>query len=494
MILQGIFNILELYLENIDIFYNNIDNYFQEKINKNFKNIPLKNDKLSLTQILEDITLFLTKQLEDLGFQQEVIKTRFLDPFLEIRKEDLEFLNSPLDIFKKKFLPIIYEIFLENIIYYLVNIDVAVLMLKFKSKGLLPLELIIELRNLKNLFEKQLEKEENLRKYIQIQEKVVKKFLKNKIKIEKLEDLKDPRDKLQLLYLIYRIIDFFHVKKQFDFSHIKEYLKNNIDEWLIDIPLITLKNPDIYFCGIYLAKHLNVEIDKKKVIQFLLNLYEEAIDEYDVPLLEATDGTYYFLKSTELMKLRLTDEQISNLIKGDQKFFESNYLRNLETSQLVVILKLYKYLGIRPLDYEIKAIIDEIEVRITSEGIKQYRDGFISSEATYYVLFCNYMRNTLEKLKDYNILEKIISIIYRNLEFLSFSKDINYDLVSETFYSFESLKLFNCIETKQMIIHLAKYLFPEQVYNKILNFKEISKREARFRHLKVNKITGETIY
>ncbi|MFX1322836.1 MAG: hypothetical protein ACFFAQ_14460 [Promethearchaeota archaeon] len=494
MILQGIFNILDLYFDNIDIFYNNIDNYFQEKINENFKNIPLKNEKLALTQILEDITLFLIKQLEELGFQKEVIKNRFLDPFLEIRKEDLEFLNSPINIYEKKIAPIIYEIFLEIFVFYFVDMDVASLMVNFKSKGLLPIELIIELKNLKNLFENQIEKEGNLRKYIQIQENVVKKFLKNKKEIERLEDLKDPRDKLQLLYLFYRIIDFFHLKKQLDFSHIKEYLKNNIDEWLIDIPLITLKNPDIYFCGIYLAKQLKVEINKKKVVQFLLNLYEEAIDEYEVPLLEATDGTYYFLKSTELMKLRLTDEQINTLIKGDQKFFESSYLRNLETSQLVVILKLYSYLGMRTLDYEKKAIIEEIDLRITSEGIKQYRDGFVSSEATYYVLFCNYMRNTLDKLKDYNILEKIISIIYRNLEFLSFSRDINYDLVSEIFYSFESLKLFNCIETKQMIIPLAKYLFPEQVYNKILNLKEIYQTEARFRHLKVDKITGETIY
>jgi len=108
-----------------------------------------------------------------------------------------------------------------------------------------------------------------------------------------------------------------------------------------------------------------------------------------------------YAQMTELMKLRLTDEQINTLIKGDQKFFESSYLRNLETSQLVVILKLYSYLGMRTLDYEKKAIIEEIYLRITSEGIKQYRDGFVSSEATYYVLFCNYMRNTLEKLKDY---------------------------------------------------------------------------------------------
>ena len=367
-------------------------------------------------------------------------------------------------------------------------------MLKAKSEGFLSIEFIMELRNLKNLFEQSPEKLENLRKYIQIREKIITKLTENKKKIESLEDLENPQDKLQLFYLIYRIIDFFHLQKRFDFSHIKEYLKNNVDEWLIDVPLITLKNPDIYFCGIYLAKQLNVDLDKEKVNQFLLNLYEEAVDEYEVPLIEATDGAYYYLKSTDLMELWLNEDQINNIIFIDPKYFQSNYLKDFETSQLVVILKLYKFLVSKLLDHEIKAITDEIELRVTSDGIRQFRDGFVSSEATYYVLFCNYMRNTLEKLKDYALLDNIVSRIYRNLELIDFSVDTNYDLVSELFYSVESLKLFNCIETKQMIIHLAKFLFPQEIVKKISSSEEIISITARFRHLKVNKITGETIY
>ena len=145
-------------------------------------------------------------------------------------------------------------------------------------------------------------------------------------------------------------------------------------------------------------------------------------------------------------------------------------------------------------DYEIKAIIEEIDLRITPEGIKQYRDGFVSSEATYYVLFCNYMRNSLEKLKDFDLLSNIVSRIYRNLELIDFSVDTNYDLVSELLYSIESLKIFNCVETKQMIIHLANYLFPQEIVDKILKSKEIIKTKAKFRHLKIDRITGETIY
>jgi hypothetical protein len=492
MIFQGLFNILDLYLSDIDLFYNNIDDYFIVKITDHFGAKLIEKDNLN--QILENLILFLIKELVELEFDMTEVENDFLDPFTELKNEEKDNLLSISDLYRKKVAPIIYEIFLKKIIDYLVDVNVTKIILNMKSKGFLTIQSIVELRNLKTLIEKNPKNQENLRKYVQIREKIIDKLIENKKKIESLEDIENPKEKLQLIYVIYRIIDFFHIQRVFDFSHIKKYLKNNIDEWLIDVPLITLKNPDIYFCGIYLAEYLNVKIDRKKVRKFLLNLYEEAVDEFEVPLMEATDGAYYFFKSTELTRLWLENEKVEKILKVDSKYFQSSYLKDLETSQLVVILKIYNLLKRSLQDYEIKALIDEIELRVTPEGIKQYRDGFVSSEATYYVLFCNYMRNSLEKLKDFDFLNIVVSRIYRNLELIDISVDTNYDLVSELFYSVESLKLFNCIETKQMIKHLAKYLFPEEVIDKILESKEIVKTKARFRHLKVDRNTGETIY
>jgi hypothetical protein len=492
MIFQGLFNILDLYFKEIDLFYNNIDQYFREKIKGLFVDITI--NESNIAQKLEELTKHIIKIFKDIDFNTEYIESEFLDPFLEIRKDDKKKITSMIELYEKKIAPIIYEIFLEKFVDYLVDVDVAPLMLKLKSEGFLTIEFIMELRTLKTLIENSSEKRENLKKYIQIHEKIINKFKENKQNIESLEDLDEPQFKLQILYLIYRIIDFFHLQKTFDFSHLKSYLENNIDEWLIDVPMVSLKNPDIYFCGIYLAKHLKIKLDKKKIVDFLLNLFDEAIDRYESPLIEATDGAYYFFKSTELMKLWLNFEQINKIIKTDSKFYESNYLKDLETSQLVVILKIYDQLGISKHENLIRAIKEEIELRVTPDGIKQFRDGFVSSEATYYVLFSYYMSNNLDKLKDLNILENVVSRIYRNLELLDFSIDTNYDLISELFYSLESLKLFNCIETKEMILHLAKYLFPEEIYNKISNTKEIIREKAKFRHLKVNRVTGETIY
>ena len=67
-------------------------------------------------------------------------------------------------------------------------------------------------------------------------------------------------------------------------------------------------------------------------------------------------------------------------------------------------------------EFNFPTLTEEIERRISPEGIKQFREGFVSSEATYYVLFSHFMNNTLDKLKDYEILKNIVSRIYRNIE------------------------------------------------------------------------------
>jgi hypothetical protein len=495
MIFQGIFNIFDLYFKEIELFYDGIDKYFGAKINNFFEKKLISSTDLKAE--LNEITSFLQNELIKLGFEQKVIEEKFSDQFLLIKKGELEKLNTPFERYKKKFAPIVYEIMLEKIVDYLIDHSCIPVMLSLKSAGLLPLEFVIELRNLKNLYKKIPEKFENLRKYLQIREKIIQKFRENKSKIEGLEDVKSPTDKLQLLYLIYRIIEFFQMQKIFDFSHLKTYLKEKVNEWLDTIPLVSLKNPDLYFCGLYLAINLNVNIDKNQIEEFLLNLLEENIDEFEAPFFEATDRIYYFFKSTQLTRLWISDEKVREIIKVDPRYFETAHLKNLETSQLVVILKIYNILGLynKIESHKINLIVDEIDRRISLEGIKNYRDGFITSEATYYVLFFNYMINTLEKLKDIPILELIITRIYRNLEILNFSQDTNYDLVSEIFYSIECLKMLNCIETKELIIRLTNYLFPREIFEKISSIEKVSiESKARFRHFKVNRITGEMIY
>jgi hypothetical protein len=259
---------------------------------------------------------------------------------------------------------------------------------------------------------------------------------------------------------------------------------------------VSLRNPDLYFCGIYLAHNLGIKIIKEKVKEFISELYLEYKDEYEAPIMEGTSNLYYFVKSHEYLNIKLEEDQIKKLVQADSKFFESHRLKDFETARLVVILKIYNMLSLyNQIDRDKKQAIEgEIEKRIKENSIQQYRDGLFSSEATYYVLFYHYMVNKMDKLENIILLDNIISRIYRNIELMVFSEDTSYDLVSEVFYSCESLKLLNCIEKKSVIIHLARYLFPEKVFQKIKNEEEFKFDTKNFRHLRVDPISGETIY
>ena len=498
MIFQGIYNIIDLYITEIDLFYNSIDNYFRKRFDQAqlFKSYFREKTKFGIENELREILDFIINELEQLGFEKNEVSIKFSAQNLELDLTNMERFNSGMEVYKTKFAPIVYEIFLESISKYLADINAENSLENLNIENLLPLEFIIKLQQLKELIKENPEKLESLKKYIKIYDKIFQKFLENKKTIESFEDLDDKIEKIQLSYIIFRLIDFFRITESFDFSHLKIYLRDNIDEWLDVLPLITLRNPDLHYCGIYLSSKLDVEVDKNKINNFLLNLYDNIINEFEAPIIQATYQVYYLLKSTSHMNLLLSNEQLRKILDSNDEFFASSYLENLETSQLGVILKLYFFLGTSAYqdDNRINVIIDEIDRRISTYGIQQFRNGLITSEATYYVLFGNYMMNSLDKLKDFNILESILSRIYQNLELIQFSKDMNFDIISELFYSCESLKVLNYVETKQTRDCLTALLFPEEIKNQLDKKDIIVRDNVRLRHLKVNRITGETIY
>ncbi len=494
MITHGLAKIIELSSTEINLFYSKIDEYFKSYILKNINRLPLNSNDSE--EILRSLISLQNEILPKFGFNKEEIECHFSPLWKSNIKENLKNGSEIMDIYE--FLsPILYKLFLDKIIIYIVDSKSNSLMTKLKSEQFLPIEFIIKLKELKRLFDKTSNKKARLQKYLQIQDKILKKLMKNKESIEIFQKLEDPRDRLQLTYIVFRIIEFFNLEKMFDFTPIKTYIKENLDDWLDTIPLVSLKNPDIYYCGIYLIKKLSISVDLDKIKYFLLNIFDESIDEFEAPLIEATNQVFFFFKSSWMVELELSLRQNKELLKGDKQFYQSAYLRNLETSQLVLILQVYNHLNLfEKLDQEkIKPIIVEIGRRITEEGIKQFRDGFISAEATYYVLFYKYMRNNLNGLQTLKILDKLISRIYRNLQLIDFSKDINYDLLTELYYACESLQLLNCIDNEEMVELLGQHLFPNDIINKIKSIKrKPSLKHSKLSELKISKETGEIIY
>ncbi|TFF89765.1 MAG: hypothetical protein EU548_06460 [Promethearchaeota archaeon] len=491
MIYQAIFNILDAYFKESELFNLQIEQYFKKKINNivEINEIKEKNPN----SLLKDMIDCLISLFMDMGMKKEELLDKAYDPSLKLKENIGEI--STKKLYETKIVPLINEIIFEKICEYLVDVESLDILIELNEQAEIPIEFMVEIRDLKNLMEEYPEKRENLKKYVLTKKKVIDKFEGNKEKIENLERLKEAKDKLQIFYLVYRLIEFFNLHKTFNYESLGKYLKNHSKSWLLTLPLISLRNPDLYFCGLYLSKHIGLEINEEKVRLFILCLWKEIIDEYESPIIEGTSKLYYYLKSLRILEIDLGKERIENLINFDERFFEDHYLKDFETSKLIVILKICNLLNIDEKKIgssKVQKLENEINKRITDKGIILFRDGLISSEATYYTIFYYYMKEELQNLKKLDLVESLVSRIHRNIEMITFSKGINYDLISELFYSCEALKLFNCIESKFLITSLARYLFPKKITKEILENEEFLGNKDKFWHKHIDRITGET--
>ncbi|MHA1149685.1 MAG: hypothetical protein ACTSR8_15725 [Promethearchaeota archaeon] len=466
MLNQGLYNILENYFSEIDAFFKNLEAFFHQKIQTLYNKINNEpNCKEASLTILKN---FIMNEFISFGFSEKIIQTNLRSP--KTKYALLKLMNCSFCEFKSTVISIFYEIIFNKILKYLVNGNFSETIINLKSRNLLPVAFLMELNNLKTLVDNSIQKK-TLQRYLEIQNNIIKKLVENCDKINNVQKVSDPADKLQFFYMLYRIIDFFNIQHFFDLEGIKEYIRLNVDEWLFSLPLVSLKNPELYHCGIFLARKMAIRLtedDEDNIKYFLLMVYDELIDEFESPLIEATEQLYYFLKAVKLSGLVLSELQIKELLKINEEYFTTSRLKDFETSKLVIILKIYKMLGflhIIPRN-RIHYILEEIDSRITPEGIQQYREGFNSSEAIYYVYFCFYMRNSLKHLKDINIINSLLSIIYRNLQIVNLNHKMNYDLISEIFYACEGLKLINCIEHETTLEHLLSALFPKDILNK----------------------------
>ena len=84
MIYQGLFNILDLYLNEIDLFYNVIHQYFHSKI-RSLLDVTLI-DKDELDSGFETILSLIKSELIELGIEDVEIESKLADPFLELKK------------------------------------------------------------------------------------------------------------------------------------------------------------------------------------------------------------------------------------------------------------------------------------------------------------------------------------------------------------------------------------------------------------------------
>jgi len=72
LIFQGLFNILDLYSNEIDLFYDGIDKYFKERVMNFIEGNSL--EKYNLKEEFEKVSSFLINEFTKLGFEREEIE------------------------------------------------------------------------------------------------------------------------------------------------------------------------------------------------------------------------------------------------------------------------------------------------------------------------------------------------------------------------------------------------------------------------------------
>ncbi len=86
MILQGIFNILDIFSSEIDLFYNIIINYYNQKLVEAFGSSLNNEIQPLLNKENYDILSVIVEDLIELGFKKQKLDKKFLDEYLEILK------------------------------------------------------------------------------------------------------------------------------------------------------------------------------------------------------------------------------------------------------------------------------------------------------------------------------------------------------------------------------------------------------------------------
>ena len=99
MILQGLYNILELYSDQKDSFYANIDKYFIHLLNHDFDNFSGTFE--DLVKITETIINKFKIELINLGFNKAEIENKFMSSYLNFTQEDREEIHTIDKLYKK---------------------------------------------------------------------------------------------------------------------------------------------------------------------------------------------------------------------------------------------------------------------------------------------------------------------------------------------------------------------------------------------------------
>ncbi|GAG80301.1 unnamed protein product [marine sediment metagenome] len=144
MFFQGIFRILDLYFEEALLsYYYKIDGYLRKSVISLLSDDNLK--EIEILHILADILNVLTHELINFGIDPEYLSNKFQELYFESQYK--ENVKTSLDLFNLKIIPLLNEISLEMLIFYIGGINGSKTISELKNLKLIPLDLFLKLKN-----------------------------------------------------------------------------------------------------------------------------------------------------------------------------------------------------------------------------------------------------------------------------------------------------------------------------------------------------------
>lgn len=190
-------------------------------------------------------------------------------------------------------------------------------------------------------------KNPNLTKYLSWQKNLEKKLnemILNSDKLASIYEFNYPEHDLLFLYNLFVLAKIFGLESKINLIPAVNFLVGKVDCWSVQNENITLIHPTALYAGFYLVHDNDIDIDKsicqKQIEKMRTNILINKISIFSSPYL-----VNHMIELMKISNMTLTSEFTESITVKDGNFASLSNLRLKNTSELGLILLLYKQLG-----------------------------------------------------------------------------------------------------------------------------------------------------
>lgn len=166
--------------------------------------------------------------------------------------------------------------------------------------------------------------------------------------LKQLFKFETPFADLRALFFIYVLSDIYGLEHRINLSPSVQFLVGEVEKWSSNMDDVSLLMPLTLYCGLYLTKGVDIDIDTSICKSSLKDMIVNAVQQQADPIFQNPYLIYFIVKSMKLLKLKLTPKFLDGLVAKTEESTKLDSIRKLSTDQLATISTLYQELGFKP--------------------------------------------------------------------------------------------------------------------------------------------------